>query len=103
MLLGQAFYTASSLQWAVEATTRDLMIDRHLTEAEFEQPVAASRLDIVVALRRRAGEDLDLPVVEAKAPINHANLRLEGAFVRQKYPRRATFDNRRGDVRSIDV
>ncbi|TGY89033.1 pilus assembly protein [Marinicauda algicola] len=37
VLLGQAFYTASSLQWAVEATTRDLMIDRHLTEAEFEQ------------------------------------------------------------------
>lgn len=58
VLLGQAFYAANSLQWAVEATTRDLMIDRNLSEAEFED-----------RLRVLAGElsDVEFTVVYASA------------------------------------
>lgn len=58
LLLGQAFYTANSLQWAVEKTTRDLMIDRHLTEAEFE-----TRLRALVAEL----SDVEFTVVYASA------------------------------------
>ena len=43
---------------------------RDLAEAELEQPIAAARLAVVVALRRGAGEDLDLAVVEAEAAID---------------------------------
>lgn len=35
-MLGQAYYTIGSVQWAVERTARDLMVDGSLTEAEFE-------------------------------------------------------------------
>lgn len=46
LLLGQAFYAANSLQWAVEKTTRDLMLDRNLTEAEFETRLRALVTDL---------------------------------------------------------
>ena len=41
-----------------------------LAKAKIEQPIAAPRLAIVVALRRRLGEDLDLAVVEAEAAVD---------------------------------
>ena len=54
------------------------------TEAELEQPVAAARLAVVVALGRRAGEDLDLAVVEAEAAVDRGDLRLDRALVGQE-------------------
>lgn len=33
---GQGFYAIGSVQWAVEKTARDLMIDGNLSEAEYE-------------------------------------------------------------------
>src|SRR3546814_14886881 len=43
--------------------------ERHVRQAELEKPVAASRLTVIVALRRCPREDLDLPVVEPEAAI----------------------------------
>lgn len=56
LIMGHGFYTASTLQWAVEETTRDLMLDRHLTEAEFEQRLR----DLVAQL-----SDIDFQVAYA--------------------------------------
>ena len=58
--------------------------ERDLAKAELEQPVAAARLAVIVALRDGAREDLDLPVVEAEAAIDRRDLRLDRALVRQQ-------------------
>ena len=39
ILFGQAYYALGSVQWAIERTARDLMVDGELTEAEFENRV----------------------------------------------------------------
>src|ERR1700704_6928410 len=56
----------------------------HFREAEFEQPVATARLAVVVALGRRATQDLDLPVVQPKAAVDRSNLRLPCPLVGQQ-------------------
>lgn len=38
-MFGQAFYAIGSVQWAIERTARDLMIDGALTESAFEARV----------------------------------------------------------------
>ena len=76
---------------------------RHLAKAELEQPVAAPRLAVVVALRHGARQNLDLPVVKPEAPVDRGDLRLDGAFVRKKHPRWAALDDRRRDGRIVDV
>lgn len=38
---GQGFYAIGSVQWAVERTARDLMIDGSLSEAQYEARVRA--------------------------------------------------------------
>ena len=76
---------------------------RPRTEAELEQPVAAARLAVVVALRRRPGDDLDLAVVEAETAIDRGDLRLDRALVRQEEPGRAALDDRRRDRAAVDV
>src|SRR3546814_17214287 len=58
--------------------------ERHVRQAELEKPVAASRLTVIVALRRCPREDLDLPVVEPEAAIDRGDLRFDGAFVGQE-------------------
>ena len=73
--------------------------ERDLGEAELEQAVAAARLAVIVALRRRAAEDLDLPVVQAEAAIDRGDLRLERPLIRQEEPGRAALDDRRRDWR----
>src|SRR3546814_18010740 len=60
--------------------------ERHVRQAELEKPVAASRLTVIVALRRCPREDLDLPVVEPEAAIQAGALRLVGAFVGMEKP-----------------
>ena len=72
--------------------------ERDLAKTQLEQPVAAARLAIIVALRRGARENLDLPVVEAEAAIDRGDLRLDRALVRQEQPRLAAFDDRRRDA-----
>src|ERR1700694_1854682 len=60
-----------------------------LAKTEFEQAVAAARLAVVVALRRRAGEDFDLAVVKSKAPVDRHDLRLDRVILRDQNPRPA--------------
>ena len=36
-VFGQAFYAIGSVQWAIERTSRDMMLSGSLSEAEFEQ------------------------------------------------------------------
>ena len=55
-------------------------------EAQLEQPVAAPGLAVVIPLRRRPCENLDLPVIEAEPPVDRGDLRLDGPLVRQQCP-----------------
>lgn len=41
VVFGQGFYAIGSVQWAVERTARDLMIDGSLSEAQYEARVRA--------------------------------------------------------------
>src|SRR3984893_1909957 len=77
--------------------------ERDLAKTEFEQAIAAARLAVVVALRRRAGEDLDLAVVKSKAPVDRHDLRLDGAIVRQQDPCRTALNDRRRNRGAIDI
>src|SRR6202035_1833865 len=70
---------------------------------ELEQAIAAPRLAVIVALRRGAGEDLDLAVVQAETPIDRRDLRLDRPLVRQEQPRRAALDDSGGDRGAVDV
>src|SRR5262245_39794433 len=75
----------------------------HLSQAELEQAIAAAGLTVVVAFRRRPGEDLDLPIVETEAAIDAQDLRLNGALVRQEQARRAALDDGWRDRTLLDV
>src|SRR3546814_11952954 len=67
--------------------------ERHVRQAELEKPVAASRLTVIVALRRCPREDLDLPVVEPDAAIDRGDLRFDCAFVGEGKTGLATHDD----------
>ena len=77
--------------------------ERHFAEPQLEQPVSAPRLAIVVALGRRPGEDLDLAVVEAEAPVDRGDLRLDRPLVGQEQSRRAALDDRGRNGGAVDV
>src|SRR6266851_8054101 len=77
--------------------------ERDLAKTEFEQAIAAARLAVVVALRRRAGEDFDLAVVKSKAPVDRHDLWLDGAVVWQHNACWTTLDDRRRDRRAVDI
>src|SRR3546814_10296712 len=49
--------------------------ERHIAKAEFEQSIAAPRLAIIVALRGRPAQYLDLAIVEPEAFVDARNLR----------------------------
>ncbi len=57
---------------------------RDIGQTELEEAVAAPRLAVIVALGHCPREDLDLAVVEAEAPIDRRDLRLDRALVRQQ-------------------
>ena len=76
---------------------------RHGAEAQFEEPVAAPRLAVIIALRRGTRDDLDLPVIEPEAAIDGGDLRFDGALIRQKDARRTAFHDGRRDLAVIDV
>src|SRR3546814_4415849 len=74
--------------------------ERHIAKAEFEQSIAAPRLAIIVALRGRPAQYLDLAIVEPEAFVDARNLRFGGAFIGQENACRAAFDDRRRDARA---
>src|SRR3546814_4385995 len=80
--------------WSSDVCTADL---RHIAKAEFEQLIAAPRLAIIVALRGRPAQYLDLAIVEPEAFVDARNLRFGGAFIGQENACRAAFDDRRRD------
>src|SRR4249920_1705338 len=67
--------------------------ERYLSKTEIEQAVAAARLAVVVTLRGGAGEDFDLPIVQAEAAIDRRNLRFDRALIRQEQPGRTALDD----------
>ena len=72
--------------------------ERDLAQAKIEQPVAAPRLAIIIALGRCPAQYFDLAIVEAEPLIDPRDLRLGGAFVGQEDACRAAFDDRRRDA-----
>src|SRR5271154_2709511 len=77
--------------------------ERHLTKTKLEQSITAARLAVVVALRRRPGQDLDLPVVQSKAPVDRHDLWLNGAVIGQRDACWAALDNCGRDCRAVDI
>ena len=73
------------------------------SQAQFEQAVAACRLQVILALGRGACDKFDLARIEAKALIDGAGLRLDRAVVRQEDALRAALDDGWRDRRSSDV
>jgi hypothetical protein len=59
----------------------------HLPEPEFEEPIAARRLEVIIALGRGARDRVNLPSVEAKSFVRSAALRLDCACIRQELSR----------------
>src|SRR3546814_14791707 len=86
--------------WSSDVCSSDL---RDLAQTQLEQPVAARRLAIIVALRRCLAQYLDLAVVEAEAAVDRQYLRFERPVVGQEYPGRAAFDDCRGNRGRFDV
>lgn len=72
-------------------------------EAQLEQSVAASRLQVIMALGRGAGDQFDLAFIDAKAFIGGARLRLDRPVIGQKDALRAALDDGRGDGAIGDV
>src|SRR3546814_3736278 len=87
-------------EWSSDVCSSDL---RHVRQAELEKPVAASRLTVIVALRRCPREDLDLPVVEPEAAIDRGDLRFDGAFVGKEKTGLATLDDGGSNRRAVDI
>src|SRR6516225_946689 len=75
----------------------------YLPETELEQSIATAGLAVVVALRRGPSQDLDLAVVQSKAPVDRHDLWLDGAVVGEQDSRRTALDDRRSDHRAVDI
>src|SRR3546814_6666639 len=84
--------------WSSDVCSSDL-----IGQAQLEQPVAAARLAVVVALGHRPREDFDLAIVETEAAIDGGDLRLDRALVRQQDAGLAALDDGRRDRRAVDV
>ena len=74
-----------------------------IAKPQFEQPVAAPRLAIIIALGSRPAQYLDLALIESEALIHPRDLRLGRPLVREKYAGRAALDDRGRDARPFDV
>src|SRR5260370_34557540 len=69
----------------------------YLPEPELEEPIAVSRLEIVIALGRGARDRVNLPSVQAQPLVGSAALRFHRARVRQEYSGETTLEYCRGD------
>src|SRR5205807_1650284 len=76
---------------------------RDRTQAELEQTVALSGVQVVVALRHGGGDELDLTGIEAEALIGCEHLRLDCPVIGQEYALRAALDDGRRDRTVGDV
>src|SRR5665213_351250 len=74
-----------------------------LAEAAVKASAMSPRLAVVVPLRRRAGEDLDLAVVQAEATVDRRDLRLDCALVRQEQPGRTALNDSGRDRGAVDI
>ena len=77
--------------------------ERDFAEPELEQAIAPAALAVVVALRRRPAQDLDLAIAKPEPAVGRRDLRFERAFVGEEHSRRAALDDRRRDRRAVDV
>src|ERR1700739_3926660 len=77
--------------------------ESNLAKTKFEQTIAAARLAVIVALRCGPSQDLDLPVVQSKAPIDRPDVCLSAPVVRERDPRRTALDDSRRDGRAINI
>jgi hypothetical protein len=77
--------------------------ERDFREPKVEQAIAAARLAVIFALRRRAAKNLDLAIIETEAPVDRRDLRLRRALIRQQNPCRAAFDDGGRDGAAVDV
>src|SRR6201995_937011 len=68
---------------------------RNWAQAEFKQPVAPTRLQIVLPLRNSACDQLHLPVIQTKLFIKALALGLDRSFIGEKDALRTTFDDGR--------
>ncbi len=66
----------------------------HGTQAEFEEPASAGRLEVVVPLRRSLGDDRDLALVQAQVAVERRLGRCRGIRVGQIDLRHARVDDR---------
>src|SRR3546814_17077498 len=67
-------------------------------QAQLEQAISPAALAVIIPLGRGPREDFDLAIIEAEAPLDGGNLRLEGAVVRPQPQRRADLDDGAGDA-----
>ena len=72
-------------------------------QVEIEQAIAQPRLVVVIALRLRSSDDLDLAGVEPEAFVDRADLRLSGLRVGQEDAARAALRDGRCDAGVLDV
>jgi hypothetical protein len=72
-------------------------------QAEFEEPVSAPRLAVIISLGSGACEDLNLTVVKAEAAIDCRDLGFEGALVGQYNSCRAALNDRWRNLRDINI
>src|SRR3546814_3331247 len=67
--------------------------ERHIAKPQVEQPIATSRLAVIIALGGGSTEDFDLTVVQPEPPVDGGDLRFDRAFVGQEDARRAAFND----------
>src|SRR3546814_7811989 len=77
--------------------------ERHIAKPQVEQPIATSRLAVIIALGGGSTEDFDLTVVQPEPPVDGGDLRFDRAFVGQEDARRAAFNDGGCNGRGLDV
>ncbi len=77
--------------------------ERNRTQIKFEEPVAAPRLRVIVALGSRPRDNLDLPIIQTEMPISRGDLRFKGTLIGQEHACRTALDNRRRDSARLNI
>lgn len=84
IVFGHAFYSMSTIQWAIEDTTRELMIDNTMSDAEFElraQLMASQLTNIEFDVTFSDSLLGEIPVTEVTTVITYPiNIPLYGKF-----------------------
>ena len=67
--------------------------ERRRPQAQFEQPAAVAADEVIVALGRRACDEIDLAAVQTQGGVKGARMRLACAIVRKVDARRTGLDD----------